>query len=483
MTPRDDSAKDGFARDRNGELILDRLGRPVRRRSTLPPPEGKRSSRQHDRPQPEPPQYRRQQVPPAPHSAPRGAMPPREPYSPPSRDPYNAPPRDLREPIPPRDAHNAPPPRDPHELAAQRGAVPPRDGQRSSYRSPYQDRPTGSPSFGASSWRQRATDAKASFVRRRRHPRAPRRRGFLPRFVIFKTLMALVLVFLIVMVGGLFWVDSKLTRVEAIKNYSGRVSNTKGTNWLLVGSDSRAGLDRKDADRLMAGELNDSVGRTDTIMIVHVPSFGGKPTMLSLPRDSWVDIPGQGQNKLNQAFSIGGPALLQQTVEKATGLRIDRYAEIGFGGFANVVDSVGGLEMCLKEPLKDPMAGVDLKAGCQEMDGPTALGYVRSRYTSARGDLDRVDRQKQFLSALSKKVASPGTLLNPFRGLPTAKSLAGSLTVNKKDHAWNLAMLGLAMRGGANQETVPIGSYMDTYAGNVAVWDDQAAQAIFNKLK
>ena len=68
----------------------------------------------------------------------------------------------------------------------------------------------------------------------------------------------------------------------------------------------------------MAGEINDSVGRTDTIMIVHVPSMGGKPTMLSLPRDSWVDIPGQGQNKLNQAFSIGGPALLQQTVEKAT---------------------------------------------------------------------------------------------------------------------------------------------------------------------
>lgn len=313
--------------------------------------------------------------------------------------------------------------------------------------------------------------------------RAVRRPRWRPRFGIFKTLVALVLILVLVMVGSLFWVDSKLNRVEALKNYSGRVGNTKGTNWLLVGSDSRAGLDKKDAERLMAGELNDSVGRTDTIMIVHVPSFGGKPTMVSLPRDSWVDIPGQGKNKLNQAFSIGGPALLQQTVEQTTGLHIDRYAEIGFGGFANVVDSVGGLEMCLKEPLKDGMAGIDLKAGCQKMDGPTALGYVRSRYTSARGDLDRVDRQKEFLSALSKKVASPGTILNPFRGLPTAKSMAKSLTVNKKDHAWNLALLGLSMRGGADQETVPIGSYMDTYAGNVAVWDDQAAKDIFNKLK
>ena len=475
MTPRDESSKDGFARDHNGELILDRFGRPVRRRSTLPPPEGKPSSRQDDRPRPEPPQYRRQQLPPT--------APP-EPRSPQGHHPHGA--RSMgNQPrgYPSQEHPDWPEHQQPPSYQAPRAEPGYQEPPRASYRSPYQERPTGSPSFGASSRRSRPGDRGGSFGRRRRDARPPRRPRLLPRFGIFKTILALILVFILVMVGGLFWVDSKLNRVEALKNYSGRVGNTKGTNWLLVGSDSRAGLDKKDADRLMAGEINDSVGRTDTIMIVHVPSIGGKPTMLSLPRDSWVDIPGQGQNKLNQAFSIGGPALLQQTVEKATGLRIDRYAEIGFGGFANVVDSVGGLEMCLKEPLKDPMAGIDLKAGCQKMNGPTALGYVRSRYTSARGDLDRVDRQKEFLSALSKKVASPGTMLNPFRGFPTAKSLAGSLTVNKKDHAWNLAMLGLAMRGGANQETVPIGSYMDTYAGNVAVWDDQAAQAIFNKLK
>lgn len=465
MTPRDDSAKDGFARDRNGELILDRFGRPVRRRSTVPPPEGNRADSarpesghsddtfahnrrtpHHDNlPQPEPPRYRRQQVPPSPQAS--------------------------------RSFESVPPAQSPRAYSD----VPPAQSSRGVESVP--PRPSGSPSFGSSSRRNHPTDSGSFLSRRRRDPQAARRPRRRPRFGLFKAVATLLLVFVLLMVGSLFWVDSKLNRTEALQNYSGRVGNTKGTNWLLVGSDSRAGLDKKDADRLMAGELNDAVGRTDTIMIVHVPSLGGKPTMLSLPRDSWVDIPGQGQNKLNQAFSLGGPALLQQTVEKATGLRIDRYAEIGFGGFANVVDSVGGLEMCLKEPLNDPMAGINLKAGCQEMDGPTALGYVRSRYTSARGDLDRVDRQKEFLSALSKKVASPGTILNPFRGLPTAKSLASSLTVNKKDHAWNLALLGLAMRGGATQETVPIGSYMDTYAGNVAVWDDQAAQAIFNKLK
>ena len=250
-----------------------------------------------------------------------------------------------------------------------------------------------------------------------------------------------------------------------------------------MGSDSRAGLSKEDADRLMAGELDDSVGRTDTIMVVHIPRFGGDATMLSLPRDSWVDIPGHGQNKLNQAFSLGGPALLQRTVEQATGIHLDHYAEVGFGGFANVVDSVGGVEMCLDEPLDDPMAGIKLQAGCQELDGPTALGYVRSRYTSARGDLDRVERQRKFLAGLSKKIKSPGVLLNPFKNLKVADALSSNMQVNEGDHVWHLASLGLALAGGAKQETVPIAGYQDTYAGNVALWDEAGAEELFSKLR
>ena len=233
----------------------------------------------------------------------------------------------------------------------------------------------------------------------------------------------------------------------------------------------------------MAGELDESVGRTDTIMVVHIPRFGGDATMLSLPRDSWVDIPGYGQNKLNQAFSLGGPALLQQTVEQATGIHLDHYAEIGFGGFANVVDAVGGVEMCLDEPLDDPMAGINLQAGCQELDGPTALGYVRSRYASAQGDLDRVERQRKFLAALSNKIKSPGTLLNPFKNLKVADALSANMKVNEGDHVWNLASLGLAMAGGAKQETVPIAGYENTYAGNVALWDEAGAEEMFAELR
>ena len=293
--------------------------------------------------------------------------------------------------------------------------------------------------------------------------------------------MLLLAVFLVVGGGTLLWADSQLQRTEALQNYEGRVGGTSGTNWLLVGSDSRAGLDQETADRLSTGMLDESEGRTDSIILVHVPLVG-KATMISLPRDSFVNVPGYGENKINAAFALGGPALLQRTVEEATGLRIDHYAEVGFAGFANAVDGVGGIEMCLEEPLDDPMAGISLPAGCQDLDGPNALGYVRSRYASAGGDLDRAGRQRQLLSALSKKMLSPGTLFNPFRLFPTVGGVAKSRTVDKGDHMWHLARLGVKMRG-AKQEVVPTSGSADNYAGSVLLWDQAAAEQLFSSLR
>lgn len=306
----------------------------------------------------------------------------------------------------------------------------------------------------------------------------PKRR----RIKIGRILAAVLVVIVALTVGTSVWINSKLQRTDAIQNYDGRLGNTSGTNWLLVGSDSRAGLTEADADRLMAGELDDTVGRTDTIMLVHLPTFGGQATMLSIPRDSYVDIPGYGTSKINESFSLGGPALLQRTVEQATGIHIDHYAEIGFGGFANVVDAVGGIEICVQEPLDDPMAGINLQAGCQKMDGPTALGYVRSRYASANGDLDRVQRQRQFLTALSDKIASPSTLLNPFRAVKVIDTVTASLTVDNSDNVLNLARLAWGIRG-AKQETVPTSGTEDTDAGNVLLWDDGAAEQLFQSLR
>ena len=272
--------------------------------------------------------------------------------------------------------------------------------------------------------------------------------------------------------------DARLARVDALPD--NRIGNTAGTNWLIVGSDSRQGLSEEDVQRLGTGGDIGS-GRTDAIMLLHIPATG-KATLLSIPRDSYVNIPGYGNDKINAAFAFGGPKLLSETVENATGLRVDRYAEVGMGGLAGLTDVVGGVEVCPPEPIQDPLANLDIQAGCQVVDGPTALGYVRTRAT-AMGDLDRVMRQREFLSALMHTVVSPTVLFNPFRIVPLALKGSGLFIVGKRDHVWNLARLALAMRGGVNTETVPISHFADTEVGNVAVWDDAAAAQLFGVMR
>lgn len=288
----------------------------------------------------------------------------------------------------------------------------------------------------------------------------------------------LVVIILVLNIAGVFWLDSQLERTQA--KSPNQIANTAGTNWLLVGSDSRQGFTDEDADRLgTGGDIGSK--RTDTIMVLHIPNTG-KATLVSLPRDSYVQVPGYGQDKINAAFTYGGAPLLAQTVEQNTGLRIDHYAEIGMGGLANVVDAVGGIDICPVEGIWDPLAGLDIQAGCQTMDGPTALGYVRTRATGL-GDIDRVQRQREFFSALVDKVTTLGTYGNPFRGLPTIKAVAQSFTVGERDHVWNLLRVAVAMRSGVETVTVPYSGFADTEVGSVVVWDQEQSQQLFARLR
>lgn len=305
---------------------------------------------------------------------------------------------------------------------------------------------------------------------KRRRPKLRR-----PRAGCVPTVLSLLLV---LAVAGTLFADARLTRVDAFPDAP--VANTAGTNWLIVGSDSREGLSEKDVERLGTGGDIGS-GRTDTIMLMHIPATG-KATLLSIPRDSYVEIPGYGMDKINAAFAFGGPKLLAETVENATHLRIDHYAEIGMGGLAGITDAVGGVTLCPTEAIDDPLAQLNVQAGCQKMDGPTALGYVRTRAT-AMGDLDRVQRQREFVGALIKRALSPAVLLNPFRLIPLVLRGSSMFIVGDGDHVWHLARMALALRGGTNTETVPIASFIDTEVGNVLVWDDAAAEQLFAGLR
>ena len=294
----------------------------------------------------------------------------------------------------------------------------------------------------------------------------------------------LVLVLAVVgMVGTAFWIDTKMHRIAALPDYADRPAAGKGTTWLLVGSDSRQGLTpEQQAELGTGGDIGN--GHTDTILLVHVPGLWSDTptTMVSIPRDSYVEIPDYGSDKINTAFAVGGAPLLAQTVEQATGVRLDHYAEVEFDGFARLVDAVGGVTMCPAEPISDPLAGIELPAGCQKLNGRNALGFVRTRATP-RADLDRMVNQRQFMSALMHRAASPGVLLNPLRWSPMANAAADSLTVDSDDHIWDLARLGWALRGDLTTTTVPIGEFTGSDSGSVVVWDEEIANELFAALK
>ncbi len=317
-----------------------------------------------------------------------------------------------------------------------------------------------------------------------RPPRPMRQRGRRNGWRIFRRIVAILLVLLVVGAVVLwFYLDSSINRVNALSDYAGRPAQGTGTNWLITGSDSRQGLTDAEAAQLHTGDSSAvSGGRTDTIILLHIPDNSTKPTMVSLLRDSYVNIPGHGKNKINAAYAFGGPSLLVQTVELATGLRIDHYAEIGLGGFASVVDDVGGVTMCLDQPDNDSYAGINLPAGCQNLNGANALGYVRSRHAFATSDFARTDHQRQFLGALADKISSPGVLLNPFDFFPMISDLPGSITVDNGDHLQNLIGLAWAMRGISGGGVVTTAVPVSDSTGSSLLWDPTKAPQLFTDL-
>ena len=301
------------------------------------------------------------------------------------------------------------------------------------------------------------------------------RRWLRPRRVL--VILAALLALLAAATAGLYFdLNSKLSRVDVL---TPTALTSAGTNWLIAGSDSRGGLTKQQEDQLALGH-DVSGGRSDTIMILHIPANGTRPVLVSIPRDSYVPIPGNGYNKINAAYSIGGPKLLIQTVQDVTGLRIDHYMGIGFGGLVGVVNDVGGVQMCLPGPMKDPKAGLNLKAGCQTLNGDQALGFVRTR-EFALGDLQREEDQRALLKSLLSKMTSVGTLINPFAVIPAASGAASSLTVDQGTQLSQLVSVAFALKNPVTT-MVPFGQFANTSAGSAVEWNTTAARQLFHDL-
>ncbi len=290
----------------------------------------------------------------------------------------------------------------------------------------------------------------------------------------------------VVVVGTLTYFVSRIAKVDAVRDYAGRPAAGAGTNWLVVGSDSREGLTDQQVKTLHLGRV--AGRRTDTIILLHRPSSGA-PTLVSLPRDSYVAIPGHGRDKLNAAYAFGGAPLLVQTVEQATGLRIEHYTEIGFGGFVGTTDAVGGVQLCPRRRIDDHKSGLHVAKGCQQMDGGTALAYVRARYFDPQGDLGRVKRQQEFLGAVFAKATSPTTLVNPFRIISLGDAATTAMTVDNNDGVVALVRFALTMRGVAGgsgrRTTVPVANinYRTPTGASAVRWERTKALALFQGLR
>ena len=301
----------------------------------------------------------------------------------------------------------------------------------------------------------------------------PRRRK--RRHPILKTL-CLFLVLVLAWGGFLMWdANTNMGRVSALSG----AADTPGTTYLLAGSDSRA-------DGAVQDGFNESE-RADSIMLVNVAPNGQK-VALSIPRDTYAEIPGVGWDKINASYAYGGPQLLVETVEKLTGLTVDHFVQIGMGAVPDMVDAVGGVELCYDNDADDQYSGLTWTAGCHTVDGTTALQFSRMRYQDPEGDIGRTKRQRQVISKVISSAASPSTLLNPAKTLRVERAGSKSFTIDEDSSVMTVASLVWALRGASSNQMMgvpPIESLnFTTNAGAFAVLlRDTTADDFFAKLR
>ena len=310
------------------------------------------------------------------------------------------------------------------------------------------------------------------------------RRGVFLGGAALATILALAV---LVTSGWAWWTwrgfTSDIKRVDAV-GASGKPSTDidgKDQNILIVGNDDRDTASDKELAELGTTRDGGSLN-TDTMMVMHVPANGRKATVIAIPRDSYVSIPGHGMNKINSAYAMGtnsahgdkgaGARLAVQTVQNLTGLTIDHFVQVDLIGFYRISNAIGGVQVNLCAPAKEANSGIDLPAGISTIKGKQALAFVRQRYNfpDGLGDLDRIHRQQYFLSAVFRKLSSAGVILNPIKLQNLLKAVSTSLTMDKTLDPLKLAeQLQNLSAGNLTFTTIPTDGFATEDVGSVVV--------------
>jgi LCP family protein required for cell wall assembly len=292
--------------------------------------------------------------------------------------------------------------------------------------------------------------------------------------------------------------ETGIDRIDPFKDMKNRPRAGTGMNLLLVGTDGRDRISPEEKKEYRLGGA--PCHCTDTIMLVHLSADRERASIVSLPRDSYAEIPGHRDRttgeqhsahpvKLNAAYAEGGPNLTVRTIEHMTGVKIDHYLEVDFTSFMKTVDSLGGVKICTTRPLKDSYTGLDLAPGTHELNGGQALQYVRSRHIDGAADLGRMQRQQKFLASLIERATSSGVLLNPVKFRDVASTMLSSVRADRGFGTEQMLELGQAMRGfsPASSEfaSVPMQnvSYPVDGIGSTVKWDEAKSEKLFRALR
>ncbi len=289
---------------------------------------------------------------------------------------------------------------------------------------------------------------------------------------------------LLIVVGTAYFIAvpmvawAKVSKVDA-EPAGSRPPDQPGTTYLLVGSDSREGLTTRQRAQFHTGGAEG--GRADTIMLLHTGD--GPNLLMSIPRGSLVSVPGHGSAMINSAYQYGGPELLVETVEDATGIRVDNYIEIGFGGVVSLVDTVGGVTLCPNVAMDDKRANLHVQAGCQHANGRTALAYARSRHAQKLDDVDRAAHQREVVAATGSQAVSLRTFLDPARYWNVMVAGAESITVGANVGPLAFARFTLAMRHVHGSNGLTCGLPITAFAVSAVHWDQDRAGRMFTLIR
>ncbi|WP_243056500.1 LCP family protein [Nocardioides sp. SR21] len=331
---------------------------------------------------------------------------------------------------------------------------------------------------------------------------APKRRGKVrKRHTVGKVLLVTVLVLAMVTGLGTIWLYRHLNSNLNVLDIADQLTDQptkievegpqEPLNILVMGSDSR------DCEGCNIDNLTGGGQRSDTTILLHVSADRQRAYGISIPRDSMVDrpdcktedgetIPGADYVMWNEAFGLGGPACTIQQFQELTDIKLDHFVVVNFEGFKDMVDAVGGVEMCIPEPIADPAHGINIEAGTRKLEGTEALNYVRARYTVGNGsDTGRMKRQQAFIASMTSSVVSAGVLARPDRLIRFLNAATASLTVDPGlKNIVKIADLGVQFKdtGLDKIQFITIPNIPDPNDPNRLVWTEPQASEVWDKI-